>query len=109
MKEEKEMLLMEIESTALWRTSLTERFPDDKHNLEAASDLLRLYDYVSTMNDVDLMFSLGVLGWDERSSEILNNELRVYGYQNTSEAPAEFITRIRKELIEQSLDDTRDN
>ena len=52
-----------------------------------------------------MLFSLGELGcWDEMSSEYLNNELRMYGYQNTSETPAVFVARIRKELIQMSRD-----
>lgn len=49
MKDEKEQFLEQIEGTAIWRTTKRHQFSDD-HNLEAAADEHRLYDFVKEMD-----------------------------------------------------------
>ncbi len=97
-KELKEFFLMEIEGTATWRYSLMERFPHDKHNLVAAERLTALHDYLKSLPAIHPIFtSYYKVMSSEIEVEVVNHEIRCYGYQN-SEEPEEFINRILKNI-----------
>ena len=106
----KELMLLEIEGTAHWRATLAHRFPDSKEiNLKASKALNKLHEYVEKLPEHFTIFN-----WCEnavKESEIswFNDELRRYGYQNQSETPEQFISRITQEgvtngLIDQAMD-----
>jgi hypothetical protein len=94
MKEGKEQLLMKVESAAIWRASLKERFPDDSHNLTASEYLSKLQEYLETLPEDHLIFYwYWKLMSTETEIEKVNDEVRSYGYQNP-EKPEKFIDRI---------------
>jgi hypothetical protein len=118
LKEEKEQLLLQIEGTATWRASKAEEHPNDaKRNWNAHYKLLQLYDYVNnlpedhpifkhlrapfTLSDDEDIDQTELTNIGEKYSEELNNEIRMFGFQN-QQTPREFIEETLMKIGKQS-------
>lgn len=96
--ESKEFFLVAVECTASWRASLIERYPEDKHNLVASERLMKLHDYLKSLPAIHPIFtSYYKVMSSEIEVEVVNHEIRCYGYQNPEE-PEEFVARILKNV-----------
>ena len=102
--ESKELFLMEIEGTSTWRTSVFERFPNDKmHNLEASAQLMQLYDSVETLPKEDILFNL--IGNPDISVIVqINIRLKFYRCQDRSK-PHDFFNSLRRMLMQAVMND----
>jgi hypothetical protein len=106
--EAKELLLMEIEGSSSWRAAMASKYPDQEEiNLMASESLMRLYNYIDNLPDDNPLFEW-YWHWmkDESSNEILNSEIRSYGYQNITENPQEFLARLMSDSSESIEDET---
>ena len=89
---------MGIESTANWRRTKAQEYPQSEEiNLHAADALDKLAAYVEKLPESHPVFKAYWSITGETEMEIFNNEVRSYGYQNQGETPEEFINRITKE------------
>lgn len=96
--EQKEQLLMEIESTADWRRSKAHEYPQSEEiNLYAAAELDKLAAYVEKLPESHPVFKAYWNITGEYETEIFNNQVRSYGYQNQSETPEEFVNNLVQE------------
>jgi len=108
--ESKEFLLIKIEETAIWRAQKAEQYPQDREiNLHANSQLMELYSYIEKLPDNHQIFYWYLGSFEEKIKELIENELRRFGYQNKNESPANFVDRlvsigINDGLIDRILD-----
>ncbi len=88
----KRLLLQKIEGTHDWRMEKADQYPDDaKRNKDAAGALTGLLDYVDSLPDDHELFSLelDIIDFSEgiiyQYCEYVNNEIRMYGFQNQTD------------------------
>lgn len=102
----KEFLLNLIESTAIWRAQKAHQFPDQKNeNLLASNELNELYNYVEKLSEDHKIFYYFLGTSDESVKLRIETEIRMFGFQNKTESPKQFIVRLVKEKINEKLID----
>ena len=95
LKAMKEFFLMMIEGTADWRSAKAEEYPNDgERNLTASTALRHLHKYVSDLPENDPVFEWYESLTEETEIQRLNDEIRMFGYQNRGESPQKFIERL---------------
>jgi hypothetical protein len=113
----------QVESTADWRRSKAEEFPDDRRNLEAAEQLDRLAKEVGKLEGSELhrrIDALINLANDTRDGEsvhinfheIISGELRGIGFRGGYESGAAFLQWYHDEfegLLQQRINDDDDD
>lgn len=100
LNESKELLLLEIESTAMWRSQKANEYPhDEMRNRNAYESLMQLHDFVEKLPNNHPLFQWYNSANSEREVEWINSEIRAFGFQNIVESPTEYIKSLVKEGI----------
>lgn len=102
-KESKNHLLLQIESSAHWRETLSERYPNDKDiNIAASVKLYQLRNYVYSLPENHQLFCWNAMIKDEDIIEWFSNELKRIGFSK-DESSEKFVNRIIKKGIKRNL------
>lgn len=100
-----ETLMYQVSSTAEWRRTKAEQFPNDSRNEEAAALLDRLSEEIDKLDGTEIESRIDAL-WDrwrelndnagcrihEKFIELVSAELRDVGFRGGHETGAEFLT-----------------